>query len=67
MQSDYTDTFTRLMSGKLDATYWKLVRAVHSYIRLAKKKYDEESIMTDTSNFGTMANRIMAGQPGMMD
>jgi hypothetical protein len=67
LQSDYTDTYERLMSDKLDPVYWNPVRIVHSFIRLAEKKYDEESIKQVNTNFGTMARRIMEGKPGMID
>ena len=67
LQSDFTDTYDRLMSDNLEKDYWAPVRAVHSFIRLAETKYDEESIKTVTSNFGTMVRRIMEGKPGMMN
>lgn len=67
IQSDFTDTFERLWSEKFEEAYWRPVRAVHSFIRLAETRYDEESIKNVTNNFGTMVGRIMAGKPGMMD
>lgn len=67
LQSDFKETFYQLVSENLDEAYWRPVLAVHSFIRLASEKYDEESIKSVTNNFGIMVRRILAGKPGMMD
>ena len=67
LQSDWTDSYDRLAKDVIEEDYWRPVRAIHSFIRLAEKRYDEESIKNVTSNFGNMVRRIMAGKPGMWD
>jgi hypothetical protein len=67
LEADGWDTFNQLMSEKFEPEYWKPIRALHSFMRLAQTRYDEESVKTAKDNFGLMARRILDGKSGMID